>query len=164
MKILAIDPSGNWNQKRGKGRTGFAVQFENQLIRTHEINGHNYDSKMKYWNAIFSYISFIDPEKVFCEEFVLYKHKAEQQSWDSMDTPRLLGVFEYLFYLKETDFILQQASLVKPRWTNEILLHKGIIIPYGNTKAFSLPDVKSRLSDHELDAIRHLMHGITFKK
>ena len=165
MKILAIDPSGNWNEKRGKGKTGFALWHDGKII-TAPIDGHNAYSRMDYWTNMLGFTKSLYPNFIICEEYILYKDKAEQQYWDTLDTPRFLGALEYFCFLNNIPIALQQASIVKPRWTNQILQHKGIITHYKNTISWQLnnsPQTR-QLCDHELDAVRHLMHGITFNK
>jgi hypothetical protein len=161
MIIIAFDPAGNWNDHQ-KGDTGVAI-WNNHKITTKTIAGNLYTSRMEYWETIMDLI-YTRPDIIICEDFVLYAHKANEQIWDPMETPRLIGAMEYISHsLNDIPFILQKA-LIKNRWSNKILVHKNIIKPYGKTAAFTLPDGDRRLSGHELDALRHLIHAITFNK
>lgn len=69
-------------------------------------------------------------------------------------------MLQYELYMRGIKTVFQTASLVKNRWTDAILVHKGLIRQQGGS--FYLAETK--LSDHSRDAIRHAVHYATFRK
>lgn len=163
MQIIGIDPSGNWSEKE-KGKTGIAVWQDGEIVQTAVVDGAHFASKIYYWMDILHNLLIIKANAICCEDFLLYADKASAQTGSTMETPRLLGALEYCCYVRNIPFVTQSAGRTKPRWTNEILTNKEIIKPYGNTKSFQLVATNKRLCDHELDAIRQVMHGTMFNK
>ena len=120
-----------------------------------------------YWDAHLTLLDLVlagySKTGVVIEDYLLYGSKAANQINSRMETPKLIGVLQYALYQRDQPCHMQPASEVKNRWTNSVLVHKGIIVP---TKkgAYSLPDCEVlAISKHALDAIRHAVHYASFK-
>ena len=162
--IVAIDPSGNFNE--GKGTTGCCILEANTktIIETKSISATKFITQFDYWRAVLSYIIKASLKYksvgVVVEDFLLYKTKAENQINSKMETPKLIGVLEYFCTEREIPIILQPAHMVKNRWNNDILIHKGFIQPF--KKGF-ITHSNKLVDRHAIDAIRHAIHFATFK-
>lgn len=160
--ILAIDPSGNFNE--GKGTTGWCLYDTqtNRLAKFGAIKATKYTSLMEYWDA---HIRLIDDlagysVTVVIEDYLLYSNRADSQINSCFETPRLIGVLQYELSLRGINVVLQRAALVKQRWSDAILVHKGLIEKRGNS--YYRDAIK--LTEHTRDAIRHAIHYATFRK
>lgn len=168
--ILSLDPSGNFSE--GKGTTGWCLfnKTKMEIVETGSISAKDYQSSLDYWDAhiklLKDTICFTETNEatleVVMEDYLLYRDKAENQINSRLETPKLIGIIQYVLwktYGIKVSF--QLASQVKPRWTNDILLHKGYI---GKSYSFYIAPNKKRLNRHVLDSIRHAVHYATFHK
>lgn len=165
--ILAIDPSGAYNE--GKGTTGWCLIKNNKLIKiveTGAICAIKYNSAAHYWDAHIQLIEHISKTIkgkfiVVIEDYILYGNKAQSQSNSHMETCRLLGIIEYYCEMNLIPIHFQLAALVVNRWENKVLEFKGIIKKCG--MRYTLPKATYKLNKHVLDSIRHGVHYYTFE-
>jgi hypothetical protein len=163
--ILGIDPSGNFDE--GKGTTGWCLYNakDNKISEVGFISALPYKTTEEYWHEHIHLIRLLHSAHpnliVVIEDYVLYASKAESQTNSRFETPKVIGIMQQYCWLKYIPYTLQLASLVKNRWTNEILLHKGIIEKRGS-KMF-IPNGMVPINRHTLDSIRHATHYATFK-
>lgn len=161
--ILAIDPSGNFHE--GKGTTGWVLmQLPNKLVARGCIHATEYNSIEEYWNAHTKLIQYnIKRHKkhliVILEDYILYENRAENQINSQIETCRLLGLLQWYCWKNKQEYILENASLVKTRWSDRILLEKGII------KATKGKYIHCRsnyeMNNHTRDALRHALYYIS---
>ena len=150
--IIALDPSGNFEE--GKGTTGcclFSAE-KKDIISTWNIRASKYKSKEEYWNAHLHYL------KQFME---LYKNakRALQQSYSKMETSKLIGVIQMACAENKWPLKMQLPVEAKSRWPDSFLEHKHLIKRLNKGYATNSGQVISR---HEKDAIRHAVHYATF--
>ena len=163
--ILSIDPSGNFHE--GKGTTGLCIlnASTNKIRMTKSISAKSYNTQEEYRDAILIFIAkAVKRYKslvIVMEDYLLYKHKAETQINSKMETPKLIGVIQYYCWCNKIALSLQPAHMVKNRWCDEILEHKGYIKKRGG--CFIVPDTKELIDRHAKDAIRHAVHFKNFK-
>lgn len=158
MKILAIDPSGNFTE--GKGTTGWALLTEDRtIISCGQVLAENFSTKFDYWNAIISLTKHLEADMVVIEDFLLYESRAKSQINSRFETPKIIGLLEYNLWKDKKEYTLQRAVDVKNRWTDDILVRNGVVQKKGN-KYFAGGVL---ISGHIRDAIRHGMHYITYK-
>ncbi len=165
--IFALDPSGNFHE--GKGTTGYAVYncSTNKICSYGLISSKDYPSMEAYWEAHLSLLDCVlthySRVGVVIEDYLLYGTKASNQINSRMETPKLIGVLQYALYQRDRPYHMQPASEVKTRWANNVLVHRGIIVPIKQA-AYALPGCESlAISKHTLDAIRHAVHYANFK-
>lgn len=165
MKILALDPSGNFGEKEGNGTTGWAVFENGELTNFGSIKAEDFHCQEAYWIKIKDLIKVIwHVDVLVCESYKLFGHKAKQQSGSSLDTPQLIGYLRTWIY-ENMDWIkwVFQDPKDKVRVADEILVHMGILEQSagGRYKALGRQTVI-----HERDAIRHgvFYHRYTAKK
>ena len=158
MNILAIDPSGNFNE--GKGTTGWAlITDQKEIISCGQILAKNYNNKFEYWDTVVNLINHIKADVIVIEDFLLYESKSKSQINSRFETPKLIGILEHYCNQNNIKYVLQRAIDVKKRWTDDILTSKGYIQKVNNR--YFAGGVLT--SDHMRDAIRHGIHYITFK-
>ena len=177
--VLAIDPSGNFEE--GKGTTGFALYDadENQIVNTWTVAAQDFDSQLAYWSDVIDLILEIVEDvgsdlAIVCEDYLLYGSKSSAQTNSRFETCQLIGVIKWIAYMNELPLYFQRAVDVKNRWSEEVLEHAGYIQCVGsNSKNYNhchgysdyvlhrFPE--SRLMSHELDAIKHAVHFVRFK-
>jgi hypothetical protein len=161
MLVLAIDPSGSYYE--GKGTTGWAL-FEattRTLLDYGSIRASDYRTVNEYYQAVSKLIK--PGMKVVIEEFLLYASKAKQQINSKMETSKLIGYLQMYCFSHNIHYTMQLAGEVVRRWADNILVHKNVI-KQANGKLRNMYYALGRLTnDHERDAMRHVMHYITFK-
>jgi len=168
--VIAIDPSGSFSE--GKGTTGLArlLLVEDEIIRieTDYLEAKNFSSATAYWSSHLKYIAEQIEDygsvHVVMEDYRIYGGKAKSQINSSMETVRLIGIIQMYLADMKIPCTLQMAVEAKTRWTNEILVHKGFIVPEGRPGQFALAVGRKHLNKHCMDALRHGVHYITFKK
>ena len=160
MKIVAVDPSGNWGDKEGWGTTGLAFYHADGVIELDDIKSKDYNTPQEYWHDVVSQILVFEPDWVVCEGYRLYHHKgqtADAQANSEMPTCKLIGVMEYQFWNEEVSYHKQFASDVKSRWADKVLESVGLLQKIGGKTYF-----RGKVTNtHKRDALRHLCH---FKK
>lgn len=158
MKILAIDPSGSFDE--GKGTTGWSLFIDDKLISCGQVLAKLFDNKLQYWNAIINLIKKFAPDHLVVEDFILYSNKASSQINSRFETSKLIGIIEYEMFYSGIPMTLQRAVEVKTRWTDDILVNKHII-DRSNNRYYACGVM---VSDHIRDSIRHGVHFIKYKK
>jgi len=152
-RILAIDPSGSFNE--GKGTTGWCCfdALENNIYAAESISAKNYSTMEEYWMNIENMVeSFVNTSTVVViEDYLLYGSKAENQINSRMETSKLIGILQYWCWRFDVPCILQPASEVKTRWADPILTYKGYL------------NKSMKIDRHAKDALRHAVHYATFK-
>ena len=129
MKILCIDPSGNYNE--GKGTTGWSLLNENiNIIACGQLLASEYKSKEEYWNNVIKLIINMNPDTIVLEDFLLYAHKSNNQINSRFETPKLIGLIEMYAWENKIPIHLQRAVDVKSTWTDDILVKKNIIFVF----------------------------------
>ncbi len=162
--ILAIDPSGNFEE--GKGTTGTCLfnATQNDIERLQDICAKRYNTKEEYWQAHLKYIQQIINQYpkliIIIEDFTLDPRRAMQQSHSKMETPKLIGILQLYCKQHNIPYRMQRAVEVKNRWADHILEFKGYI--QKRNRVYYLPGETRPMSRHCKDAIRHAVHYITF--
>lgn len=160
--ILALDPSGNFDE--GKGTTGWVLMnYKEKLIASGAISANDYRSKEEYYEAI---LELIDKNHIkyrtggfilVMEEYVLYRDKAVTQTNSKMETCRLLGIIQQHCWRCDIDYTMQLASMVKHRWSDELLLREGIF--YSDNRGIRHTESNYWMNTlHVRDAFRHAIH------
>ena len=162
--IIAIDPSGNFEE--GKGTTGTCIFdcVNNKITALRDISAKNYKTKEEYWQAHIDYLTtaletFKD-SMVVIEDFTLDPRRAMQQSHSKMETPKIIGILQLFCQQHQIEYRMQRAVEVKNRWADHILEFKNYIEK--RNRMYYLPYAKNPMSRHCKDAIRHAVHCATF--
>lgn len=154
MKLVAIDPSGNFSE--GKGITGIASFIDGYPSSLSEVKAEDYDSAPAYWNAVLNRLSILVPDIIVCEAYPLYAHKAQTQSYSTLETPQLIGCITLWAWVRRIPVVFQTASMVKGRWNDDVLVHKGYLERKGNRLLFDGVPTNA----HKRDALRHGLYYI----
>jgi hypothetical protein len=160
VKLLTLDISGNF--KEGKGTTGIAIN-DWGTIRLDDIKAKDFETAEAYWAAHEDYIQREFPDHIVMEGYRLYNHKgmkASSQANSDLETPQLLGFLKMVCYRMEIPYTIQYAADIKTRWSEEVLVHLGILEKKGNKHYFN---GKSTVSHHR-DALKHALHWDRYKK
>ena len=165
--ILAIDPSGNFEE--GKGTTGICLYdaYSDKIIACKNISAKDYSTKEQYWNAHLEYINTINLNSelkdviIVIEDFTLDPRRAMQQSHSKMETSKLIGILQLHCCQHNIPYYMQRPVEVKNRWSDEILVYKNIIEQA--QVGYVITGTNKVLSRHCKDAIRHAKHYNTFK-
>lgn len=160
--ILAIDPSGNFDE--GKGMTGWCLYDHDlgKVIKFGVIKATHYNTPEEYWIA---HLNLIDGLQGYfydlvVEDYRLYANRANSQINSRFETPKLIGIIQCEAFQRHIPIYFQSASTVKTRWSDENLVRKGIIRQEGDSYFLG----STCLVDHIRDAIRHAVHFGTFRK
>lgn len=166
IMVLALDPSGNWLE--GKGTTGWCVfnTADHKVTRAGNISASKFSCPEAYWQAHIELLEscLVRYDKslaVTIEDYILYASKAKDQINSKLETPRLIGILQLWCYTHQVPTIIEPASEIRQRWTNEILHYKGYIKKSGHS--YIIPNVDTDVTKHCLDAVRHAVHTATFK-
>lgn len=169
--ILAIDPSGNFNE--GKGISGWSLIYEEngKIVKFGAIDASTCLSAEEHWH---NHVDLIDnlykefPDLVIViEDFILYASKASSQINSRFETVKLIGIIQYHCSVKEIPMHFQTAVSVKRRWKNHLLVKKGFI----ETKEYKKGDKTYemtyingyKVNDHVIDSVRHGVHFYYFQ-
>ena len=164
--IIGIDPSGAYWE--GKGTTGYSVFHapDNRFIELGTIQASGFECAEAYWDKhiqLLEQLIFSErgkrkgkPNKtiVVIEDYLLYANKAEKQINSRMETSKLIGIIQHWCYINDIPYSMQTAALVKQRWTDEILHHKGYLKMKGQ---------RYEVCEHTRDSMRHTVHFATFR-
>ena len=161
---LALDPSGNY--KEGSGTTGWCFGAD-RITSAGYISATNSPSQEAFWAEQLKLIkNFHEMYKsnlvLVMEDYLLYADKASAQINSRMETCKLIGAIQMYCFSNGLNLVLQNASEVKTRWSNDILLAKGIILKKDRSSYLPL-DPPLRINRHTIDSIRHWTHFNTFK-
>lgn len=159
--ILALDPSGNFEE--GKGTTGWVLMnYKEKLIASGAIAAKNYRSIEDYWTEHIDLImhnadKYQEGLIVVVEDYVLYRDKATSQTNSRMETCRLLGLIQWFCKMNNIALTFQLATTVKHRWSNELLCREKIF--YEDRDGLHHTDTGFKMSlPHVQDAFRHAIH------
>lgn len=162
--VLGMDPSGSYLE--GYGTTGWCVVDCNtlQVLECGDIYAKDYRTRVDYWQAHTIKIrelrgKYHDLKVLSIEQYILYPGKAAEQSLSQLETPRLLGILELWCAKAHIEYFTRNAIVAKKRWTDEILVKKGILEQRG-TKLYAAGRMTN---DHIRDSIRHAIHFSVFE-
>lgn len=172
--ILAIDPSGNFNE--GAGVTGWSLLREdmNRIIKFGIIDASTASTDIEHWGRHLDLIKNLNEQyggiTVVMEDYLLYAAQANTQINSRMETVKLIGIIQYYCAGQDIPCKLQTAASVKRRWPNYLLAEKGYIKRTENTRVvrgveqvYELVSVNGfTVADHVVDSIRHAVHYATF--
>ena len=162
---MGIDPSGAF--KEGKGTTGWCIldNRTNTLLKVGTIAAKNYDNEIEYWNDHIEKIKWAHRHykslAISIEDYILYKSSAMAQVNSQLETVQLLGIIKHFCYFNNLEVFIRPAVAVKTRWSDNILIHKGIITKIG--QRYVVPESKQAICEHERDSIRHAVHFNMFE-
>jgi hypothetical protein len=158
-KILAFDPSGNFHE--GFGTTGVAIGDAKRPLSVGRIEAKYFNSDVEYWQAHVDLIKEVMPDFFVFEGYRLYNHKgmsASSQANSILETPQLIGILKLTASQLKIPTTIYFAKDVKTRWSDEVLITKGLLTQNGSRLLFNdRPTVT-----HERDALRHLMNFIRY--
>lgn len=155
IRVIAIDPSGNFDE--GKGTTGYIVFNLTDTGYEFEDVGHlsaeNYPNRLEYWDA---HSFLLGGDLVIIEDYRLYNHKgakSSMQSYSQMETPRLLGMLEYMAHERGVPVVFQMASEISS-FKEDILLARGDLFKVGNRYKLRSGEF---VNGHERSAYKHFL-------
>ena len=165
--VLSFDPSGSWHE--GKGTTGWCVfsTADSRITCAGNISANKFNCAEAYWckhlELLENYHTKYKEKLVLVvEDYLLYESRAKSQINSRMETPKLIGIIQVWAYRHNVPLFLEPASVVKTRWSNNILNYKGYIKKSG--KGYIIPGIKyTNVTRHCLDAVRHAVHVATFR-
>lgn len=161
--ILAIDPSGNFHE--GKGTTGWVLMDTTEkLIARGLIMAKDFNSAEEYWDAHIDLLQYNfdrhnDVLMVIIEDYQLYSNRAENQINSRMETCRLIGLLQWYCWSNRQAYKMENASVVKTRWSDEILINENILFKEPN-ETYIHAGSGLILAIHTRDALRHALHFI----
>jgi hypothetical protein len=159
MELLSFDPSGNFGKKEGFGTTGFARFVDGGLQDYGHISAKDYDCQEAYWQAHEDLILNVWPDILLVESYKLFEHKAQSQSWSTMDTPQMIGFIKMICYKFGITLVFQDPQQ-KQGVTDERLVKLGYFEKKGNRYYINgMPTII-----HSRDAIRHGIYYFRYGK
>ena len=147
--IVSIDPGAKY--------TGMVIHCSPGTIKLEHYAGFQ-----NYADAILQQIDYgfdahrsVDEDEVervvIIEDFILYKHKADVQSFQQMKTSELVGIIEKHCLTKGYKVVRQRAAQAKI-WTNKRIKYLNLLeMPFIAPKS-PKPD------RHGMDAYRHFLY------
>ena len=170
--ILAIDPSGNFNE--GKGISGWLLMTADtgRIIKFGAIDASTSLSDSEHWEKHANLIENLHKEfpglEIVLEDFMLYASKASSQINSRFETVKLIGIIQHLCFKLDIPLHFQTAVSVKRRWKNFLLEKKGFIElkDYAKgDKTYTMIYINGhKVNDHVVDACRHAVHYYYFHK
>lgn len=166
MKLLSLDPSGNWGRE-GMGITGVTIMVDGEVKELTEIRAKDYSSEVEYWAAHEDYIQREFPDHVRFEGYKLYNHKgmaAKTQANSELQTSQLIGVLKLVCHRLNIPYSVKFASDVKTRWSEDVLVRLGILTHErkGNKDWYYWNGKLT--STHKRDSLKHALHYNRYKE
>ncbi len=170
IKVLAIDPSGHYKNKKATIGVAFcewenlgernilsSKDLKNLTLKQHTIESES-DLELFYSNLRLS-LGSGQIDMVVIEDYILYEGKVGMQTWQQQPTSKTIGVIEHLCREYNIPSHLQTASLVK-LWTNYVLAAPiwGYLNKKGNS--YMIREFKVSQNRHAMDAFRHNFYWI----
>lgn len=152
MDILAIDPSGSFEE--GKGITGIVIEKDNK-ITPKQFRAADFSSRQEYWEAMIDYIIKSNVHFVVIESFKIRDVKFLRGS--SPETLQFIGVLTHSLSQQNIPYYIQDPGSVKYRFKNEILVDKIDTLEYDEETNYYRLDDKI-INAHIRDALRHLLY------
>lgn len=162
MTIVAIDPSGSYNE--GKGHTGFAVtDTEVNLIQAFDADAKDFSNRHEYWKWIMFAIFSLNPDVVVIENFVIRSNGFLIGKMP--ETPMLIGALVWELEKRNIKYVFQSPSQAKTRF-KDIYLGKYLSnYEIKDTTRGKLYYLNGKLTnDHQRDAIKHLLYYKKYNK
>jgi Holliday junction resolvasome RuvABC endonuclease subunit len=169
--LLAIDPSGNFNE--GKGISGWVLMTEDtgKVIKFGAIDA---STSMSFEQHCDNHMKLIEQlsEKypnttVIVEDYFLYANRAATQINSRMETPKLLGVIQYFCYKHGIKLQFQTAVSVQRRWKDFLLVKQGFMTTskyMRQDKEYTFCYINGfKVNNHVVDALRHAVHYYRFQ-
>jgi len=154
IEVLAIDPSGSFNE--GKGQSGWVKMVDGELRSFGLLKASDYSSRTEFWKAHSNLIEKHSSPNItiVIENYRLYSHKATSQINSEMETVRLLGYLEtWIAHKLGLDKLkFQMAAQVKNRFNDNILIRNKLIKKDSNGRYY-LNGIN--VAGHVVDALRH---------
>lgn len=162
MIIIAIDPSGSFNE--GKGHTGFAITDTRvDFIQTFDAAAKDFPNRHEYWKWIISTVLAIKPDIVVIESFVVRSNGFLIGKMP--ETPMLIGALVWELEKRNIKYTFQSPSQAKTRFKDA---HLGRYLPdyeIKDTARGRLYYLNGKLTnDHQRDAIKHLLYYKKYNK
>jgi hypothetical protein len=156
-KIMSIDVSGNF--KEGRGTSGLVMLESDGTLALGEISAREFDSAEEYWAKHRQIITLYQPDYVVMEGFRLYGAKANEQINSEFETPQLIGIIKMVCYDLKIPLTIQFASEVKTRWSEDVLVAKGILELKNGLYLWN----GQRTNQHKRDSLKHALHFERYK-
>ena len=167
MKVLAIDPSGNFVE--GKGSTGWVLAYVSKtrpgggsfgILKKGTVLAKDYKTRVGYWEAIINLIEYAEPDQLVIEDYKLYNHKgmqAKTQSYSQMETPRLLGLLEYYAeFVVCVPLKFQMATDVR-MYKDETMQYNGLLRLENKRNLMEVDQRWVSCNEHERMAFKHFV-------
>jgi hypothetical protein len=165
MRYVFVDPSGSFNE--GKGKTGIAVMHDDDWnnISVKDFKASDYSTRYEYWKAIIDYITlgrsvYKYETKVIIESFTI---RANGFLIGKMpETILLIGAICFELDKWRIPYTFQTPSQAKTRFKDEVLVNH---IPDLERKSNGRYYLKGNMvNDHIRDALRHLLFYKKYKE
>jgi hypothetical protein len=151
VRMVALDPSGNYGTKDGFGTTGVAYFEDGNLVDFKDVDSVEYESTESYWQAV--WLAVENQNVIVCESYRLFNHKALSQSGSDMATCQLIGYLRMAAWFEGIKVHFQDPS-IKSRFSDDVLRATNVVTTVGKMNY-----VMNRLTNmHIRDAIRHGMY------
>ena len=164
--MLGTDPSGAFME--GKGTTGMCLIVKTNKYKIQwvgDICAKDFATPEAYWNEHLRRIEFYHTRYkdliVSMEDYILYENRAMSQANSHMETSQLIGCIRLYCWQNNIELHMRNAVQVKKRWSDEILVHKGLLQKINNK--YYCTARQDPLSLHIRDSIRHAIHCAAFE-
>lgn len=130
--------------------------FNYELEEAGDIRADKFDTKLEYW-AAHSKLVNLAYDIIIIEDYRLYNHagaSASMQSYSQMETPRLIGVLEYLAWLHNRKVIFQMANQMKA-FDEEVLIKRNLLRKQGKRYYYNGSNIV--LNGHKRSAFKHFL-------
>jgi hypothetical protein len=157
MTLVVIDPSGSFNE--GKGKTGVAIieydennKFDWDTLQAFSVDAKNFTARQDYWTEIIGNILRV-ADKVIIEQFQVRNNNFTLGKMP--ETILFIGALIYSLEIMETPYVLQTPNQAKVRFKDELLLK---YIPTLEKRGSHYYLNNKIINDHVRDALRHLLY------
>lgn len=130
--------------------------FSYELEEAGDIRADNFETKLEYWAAHAKLVN-LAYDLIIIEDYRLYNHagaKASMQSYSQMETPRLIGILEYLAWMNNRQVVFQMANQMKA-YDEEVLIKRNLLRKQGKRYYYNGSNII--LNGHKRSAFKHFL-------
>lgn len=134
-----------------------------ELEEAGNIRADKFETKLEYW-AEHERLVNAGYDVIIVEDYRLYNHagaSASMQSYSQMETPRLIGILEYLAHLNNKEIVFQMANQMKA-YDEEVLIKRNLLRKQG--KRYYYNGSNTVLNGHMRSAYKHFLKWLGKQK